>query len=97
MSWFTDLSGPKIPRHENRYWEYWIIYPIIWQRREVVEITYEYPGIAIDSYPALLGSILNFSAPGQVDECYWQDGEGGGGSIFVTEGTYGTYGTYANS
>lgn len=87
MAWLTTATDAnKVIREERQLREQWFIAtnPPKTFTRTITTRVFEYVGIASSSQAAIVAALIAADTSGAIVDCYYAEGEGGGGTIHVT-------------
>lgn len=87
MAWLTTASDAnKIVREERTIKEQWVYATSTPKTftRNITTTVIEYVGIDASAQTALRAAIIAADTTGAIVDCYYSEGEGGGGTIHVT-------------
>lgn len=87
MAWLTTASGAnKVVREQRTTKEQWIYAtnPPKTFTRMITTTVFDYVGISAEAQATLRAEIIAADEYGAIVDCYYSDGEGGGGTIHVT-------------
>ncbi len=87
MAWLTTATDAnKVIREQRTTKERWVYAtnPPVTLTRDITTTVFDYVGIAAGSQATIRAALISADTSGAIVDCYYSEGEGGGGTIHVT-------------